>query len=203
MTKRVLCAVVSAVLLSVTTPSAQTAVSKTGAPYDLQFIDLMHHHHADGIEMAKHEESHGQIAEVKTLAAKIRGGQEKDMPILMTIRKRLFGDRSMLTNASVAGMSMRTMKAAAQADMKKLMAANPTDPVFVELMIKHHQGAIKMSQEAVKRAADPELKKLAQQMLDVQTKEVAELQRHRGHGASPGTMDKGKIDHGNMDHGKK
>ena len=49
---------------------AQSLKSDDNSPHDLQFIDIMHHHHADGIMMARHEEEHGQVAEVKALAAR-------------------------------------------------------------------------------------------------------------------------------------
>ena len=182
----------------------QTPQAVGAASYDLQFIDMMHHHHMNGIAMARHEEQHGQVSEVKALAAQIQAGQEKDQKQLEAIRKRLYGDRPMVMNAQIAGMSMKAMQAKSQADMKKLkVASQQTDPVFVAVMIPHHQDAIKMSQDGVKRLADGELKTLAQQMLATQTEELKELQMHRGHGADHGKMDKGKMDHGGADHGKK
>lgn len=191
-------------LLSASPSRAQKPQAAGAAPYDLQFIDMMHHHHADGIMMAKHEEEHGQVSEVKALAAKIRAGQQKDQEQLEAIRKRLYGDRPMAMDAQIAGMSMKAMQTKSQTDMKKLMAASrQTDPVFVAVMTAHHQDAIKMSQDAVKRTADNELKQLAQQMLAMQTKELKELQTHKGHGAEHGNMDKDKMDQGGADHGKK
>ena len=84
-------------------------------------------------------------------------------------------------NAQVAGMSMKAMQAKSQADMKKLMAAGKaTAPLFITIMTEHHRDAIKMSQDAVKRASDADLKKLAEQMLSTQTKELKELQMHKG-----------------------
>lgn len=42
-------------------------------------------------------------------------------------------------------------------------------------MTKHHQGAIKMAQEAQKRAQHPEIKKLAQGIISEQKKEIAQM----------------------------
>ena len=46
---------------------------------DEHFLAMMIKHHQDGIELAKLEESKGSREAVKTLAAKIRAGQEREL----------------------------------------------------------------------------------------------------------------------------
>jgi len=46
---------------------------------------------------------------------------------------------------------------------------------FMTMMIPHHQGAITMSQLAPDRAVHPELKQLAQQIIDAQTGEIGQF----------------------------
>src|SRR5688572_25046641 len=46
---------------------------------DEHFLAMMIKHHQDGIELAKLEESKGSREPVKTLAAKIRAGQEREL----------------------------------------------------------------------------------------------------------------------------
>lgn len=50
---------------------------------------------------------------------------------------------------------------------------------FIDGMIPHHQGAVKMAQEALTKSQRPEIKQLAQQIIDAQEKEIAELQSWR------------------------
>lgn len=48
----------------------------------------------------------------------------------------------------------------------------PVDRAFLEGMIPHHQDAIDMSELALKKATQPELRKFAQGVIDTQSKEI-------------------------------
>lgn len=50
---------------------------------------------------------------------------------------------------------------------------------FIDGMIPHHQGAVKMAQEALAKSQRPEIKQLAQEIIGAQEKEIAELQTWR------------------------
>lgn len=50
---------------------------------------------------------------------------------------------------------------------------------FVDAMIPHHQGAVKMAQEALQKSKRPEIKKLAQSIIADQDKEIAQMQQWR------------------------
>jgi len=64
--------------------------------------------------------------------------------------------------------SMRTM----HRDMA-VIYSNDADKDFAALMIPHHQGALEMAQTELKYGKDPELRQLAQQIVDAQQKEIA------------------------------
>lgn len=46
------------------------------------------------------------------------------------------------------------------------------DHDFVSMMVPHHRSAVEMAQTYLKSGRDPEIRKLAQQIVDSQTKEV-------------------------------
>jgi Domain of unknown function (DUF305) len=74
-----------------------------------------------------------------------------------------------------------------QADMRRLMQSTGTefDLAFVEMMAAHHQGAIDMASTELKDGSQPEVTRLAQQILDIQRDEIDQLQRGRQSGRPP------------------
>jgi uncharacterized protein (DUF305 family) len=50
---------------------------------------------------------------------------------------------------------------------------------FIDMMIPHHEGAILMAQDALKNATKPELKKMAEKMIEDQSKEIKMLKEYR------------------------
>ncbi len=67
---------------------------------------------------------------------------------------------------------------AANAKMHKDMAIRFTgdaDKDFAAGMIPHHQGAIDMAKTAIKHGKDPEVRKLAEEIVAAQEKEIARL----------------------------
>lgn len=53
------------------------------------------------------------------------------------------------------------------------------DERFIDMMIPHHQGAINMAKDALQKAQHPEIKKLAQNVIDSQQKEIDKLKAWR------------------------
>lgn len=70
-------------------------------------------------------------------------------------------------------MGMMDPQAAVQA---LCSAAGPFDQAFLERMIPHHQGAVMMAQAALTHATHPELKDLAQRIVDGQQREITQMQ---------------------------
>ncbi|MFM1960385.1 MAG: hypothetical protein RL588_1902 [Pseudomonadota bacterium] len=65
---------------------------------------------------------------------------------------------------------------------QKMMAATgaDADQIWASKMIEHHQGSIDMSKRVLQDAKDPEIRRMAQKTIDMQTKEIAELQSKLG-----------------------
>ena len=63
------------------------------------------------------------------------------------------------------------------------MSLGPKDETFdlrfIDGMTPHHEGAIVMAQEALQKSTRPEIKQLAQAIIDAQQKEIAELKQWR------------------------
>jgi len=59
-----------------------------------------------------------------------------------------------------------------------MMAANGADAseVWARKMIPHHQGAVDMSEVVLRDGTDPDIRRMAEKTIEMQTKDVAELQ---------------------------
>jgi uncharacterized protein (DUF305 family) len=145
------------------------------APYDLQFIDTMSAHHKSAIEMAQLVESRSSHDELKQLAKKVIDDQQKEIKQLTEWKQKWYPNEGEAMNMKMPGM-MESMKGMS---MDKLANAkgDEFDRMFLDMMAKHHQGAIKMAKDAQKKGKHDEVKSLAQQVVDAQTKEVEQMKQ--------------------------
>jgi len=145
------------------------------APYDLQFIDTMTEHHQSAIDMAKMAEMNAQHAEVKGLARGIVAAQQKEISQMKSWRDQWYAGKPPAMNMEMPGM-MDAMKGMDMTKMKAV-SGNAFDLMFIDMMTQHHQGAVTMAREALTKAEHPEIKKLGQQIIDAQEKEIAQMSK--------------------------
>lgn len=85
------------------------------------------------------------------------------------------------SSASMMDMMNKNMQ-----DMKAVQSTNNPDNDFAALMKVHHMGALEMAQVEVAQGQDPQIKQMAQKMIDAQQREIAELNTflsgHNAHG---------------------
>ena len=82
--------------------------------------------------------------------------------------------------AGMPGMDHSNMQ---HGNMMMDMDLGPSDANFdlrfIDAMVPHHQGAVKMAQEALQKSKRPEIKKLAESIIADQDKEIAQMQQWR------------------------
>ena len=131
---------------------------------DRAFVADMIPHHESAIEMAEMAQERGESPFVKDLAADIIRTQGEEIRTLRT-------EDEALDNAGVEvgdlGMDMSM-----EMDMGMLETAEPFDEMFMQMMIEHHTSAIEMAEMELDKGADPELKALAQDVIDAQQREI-------------------------------
>lgn len=80
-----------------------------------------------------------------------------------------------VNNNQVGMMQMMGMRGGISQGVRQ--NANTLDAHFIEQMIPHHQDAITMSQLALTKAQKPEVKLLAQNIIDSQSKEIEQMKQ--------------------------
>ena len=148
------------------------------ADYDLQFIDTMIVHHQGAIDMAKMLPGKAEHPEIKKLGVVIIAAQEREITEMKAWREKWFAGKPPAINMELAGMNASM----AGMDMKKLglLSGNAFDLEFIKQMMPHHDGAIAMAREALKRSQKDEVKALAKSIINEQQGEIDEMKRWQG-----------------------
>ena len=151
----------------------KSSPNAASAPYDLQFIDTMTHHHQGAIDMAKMALSKSSNEELKKFAQKIIADQQKEIGQMKEWREKWFAGKPMAMNMEMPGMS-DSMKMMMGDEMKKMEAATGKDfdLHFLDMMTPHHQGAVTMAKEALTKAEHQEIKTLANNIIKAQEAEI-------------------------------
>ena len=146
------------------------------------FLAAMVPHHESAIEMADVAAERAEAGEIKKLAAAIRRAQQPEIDQMQRIHQRLFGTalKPDVAGHEALGLSAEEAGMAGHATAaKELASADPFDRAFVDAMVPHHEGAVAMAEAVLPRTADAELRKLAQAIVDAQTREIAAMNAFR------------------------
>lgn len=153
---------------------------------DIHFIAMMTPHHAQAVEMSEIIlETEGASEEARDLAQRIKDGQEEEIVIMRDWADQWNQQEAMEHHAPHVANGMLTPEQ--MTELKSLSGAE-VDTLFLQLMHFHHAGAIAMTEDQIKNGGYKPLIDLAQQMLDVQTtemKDIEDILRSRGEPVTP------------------
>ena len=145
----------------------------SGKSYDIAWMSQMIEHHQGAVTMAQMCVKSCKVAKVKAAAQGIITDQNKEINQMTGWLKTWYNAKPDPKPMALMRADNKTMMADSMAGMQSMggMAMSP-DKSFLEGMIPHHEGAIMMGKDALKKAAKPELKVFAQAVIDAQTKEI-------------------------------
>jgi uncharacterized protein (DUF305 family) len=160
------------------TVTALPSTAKTVDPDDVAFLSDMMIHHTQALQMADWARTTASNARVKALADRIRVGQKPEidsMRQLLTAAGQTPPDLAHvqhMDHSKMPGM-------ATQAELTTLQKARGKafDELFLSLMIKHHEGAVTMSNEQLEHGSDLRVGEVAQEVGVTQTKEIATMKQ--------------------------
>lgn len=145
---------------------------------DAHFIEQMIPHHEDAITMAKLAQEKASKPEIKQLAEDIITSQGLEINQMRNWYKSWFGkdvpEGSAVMNQHGMNMEngMHMGMMGNDMDMTRLENAQDFDKAFIEDMIPHHQMAVMMANMLGGGTQRSEMKKLAGEIEDAQTKEI-------------------------------
>lgn len=153
-------------------PESSSASPAPISAADRMFVTMMIPHHEQAIEMSDVIlEKEGVDERVRTLAEEITAAQGPEIE-----RMNEWLAEWGVGSDGHAGMDHGDGMMSAE-DMANLEAANGADAarLFLEQMIVHHEGAVEMAQVAVENGEDPDVRALAQEVIDAQQIEIATM----------------------------
>lgn len=169
-------------MMSTTSPRS-TSPAPAAASFndaDVRFATQMIPHHEQAVQMSKLAASRASSDQVKQLAAQIEKAQAPEIDQMSTWLR----DWGKPVPTTMGGHDMSSMMPGMMSaqDMADLMVATGAqfDRMFLTMMIAHHEGAVQMARTEIAQGKNPEVKKLAQQIVTSQTTEIATMKTMLG-----------------------
>ena len=160
-------------------------VGPAGATYDLRWLDAMVQHHTGALRMSEFVFNIGSPG-VGALANGIWREQAREIKAMGQWRKAWYPEAPVYPVTLKSGGDPNSLAGlermgAAQIQAMQMMGSTPTKANrvvwFLEVMIAHHGGALKMAHDALKKSNNPTVSRLARQIIVAQRAEIIGLRR--------------------------
>ena len=146
--------------------------------FDQSFMGNMTAHHAQGIAIAQIATERSKDPHLRDISKLMVAAQKGEIAVFRQWWESWF--RGSLADQPALHSMMQGMLTPAQVQSLRDAARADFDALFVSLMTKHHQGAIAMADEAMRRAADPRLKIMAHAIRHEQSGEIEMMRGTEG-----------------------
>jgi uncharacterized protein (DUF305 family) len=154
------------------------------ADYDLRWIDGMTPHHDGAIVMAQAVMQQSQRPELKKLAESIIRSQTQETTKMQQWRSTWYPKAAATPMAWHTAMNHMMPMSESQIKSMRMdvdlgKADADFDRRFLDAMIPHHEGAIVMAQDALKKTKRPEVQQLAKEIIAAQQVEIDQMKQWR------------------------
>jgi uncharacterized protein (DUF305 family) len=182
-----LAAMVAALAVPAAGGSPALAAAQANAT-DRAFVREMVPHHQMATEMADMARMDGEHAKIRRLARTIIRAQNAEIRTMKGIASDLGvtpaempmdGEMSDQTMKDLEALGVTEEQSGMNMDMHELHGAKPFDRAFIDMMIPHHQGAIRMARAELRNGENRRLRKIARAIVRDQAKEIRTMNRWR------------------------
>jgi len=132
-------------------------------------------HHQGAIDMAKVATTRAEHAQVRALAADIISAQRSEVSVMGKIRDDMHAMG--MTDRGHLGLSHEDM--GMDLDLDTLRGTRPFDRAFIDMMVPHHEGAIRMARVELAKGRQPALRRMAKGIIAAQAREIAQMKSWR------------------------
>jgi uncharacterized protein (DUF305 family) len=162
------------------------AAAVTASSVDAGFARDMSTHHTQAVTMAGYERDNTSDPSLKLLAYDIETSQQFQLGQMSgwldgwgLSRESTLPQMSWMAGHDHVEPDGLMPGLATPAQMNTLITSHGTalDILFLQLMIRHHQGGLPMAQYAAQHAAEPFVRVTAQAMVTVQSNEIVEMEQ--------------------------
>ncbi|MFC9292601.1 DUF305 domain-containing protein [Streptomyces sp. NPDC057011] len=162
-------------------PSASASASQQGAhnAADVAFAQGMIPHHRQAVEMAALATTRAESAEVKALADEIKKAQD---PEIRTLSGWLttWGEQVPAEGGGHGGHDMSGMMTADEMAGLGKASGKAFDTAFLQLMVKHHEGAVAMAKTEQSGGSYQPAKDMAGAIVSSQSAEITRMNKLLG-----------------------
>lgn len=156
---------------------APTSVAAQSNSADVDFATMMIPHHEQAVEMADLVPSRTENAWLRTFAEQVKKAQQPEIDQLKAALKSWGKPVPSGDGHSMDGHTMDGMMTPEQmADLEASTGAD-FDRQWITMMIAHHEGAVAMAKTELAQGENPQMKTLAQSIIDSQQAEIDEMRK--------------------------
>jgi uncharacterized protein (DUF305 family) len=161
-----------------TAPTGGTPATGAKNAADVEFVTMMIPHHSQAIMMADLALKQASNPKILALAPKIKAAQG---PENARMSGWLTGWGAQIPATAggheMSGMGGQEGSMMSEQEMTDLGAAKGSafDRMWLQLMVRHHAGAVAQARTALTQGINPDGKQLAQSVIDSQSAQIAEM----------------------------
>ena len=139
---------------------------------DAAFADSMIPHHEGAVEMARVGLENAEHEEIRQLSRDIIDSQQAEIGMFNQLRSELEGPGMQMSDEEMN-------EAMGMTDPQELARKRPFDKAFIDAMIPHHESAIAMAEVALQESENPEIRRIAEDIVSAQEREIEQMRQWR------------------------